>query len=98
MRACGGKSSLACFEWGVHASLQGAAGPQPGPVASAAACLEGLAGLRDGAGGLRPADVKRGRAHLLSLILHLADHPWCVRAAVYEPSISATGLVSGPHS
>ncbi|KAK9833393.1 hypothetical protein WJX81_001151 [Elliptochloris bilobata] len=61
---------------------QGLTGSLPGAVAAAAACLEGLAGFQEGAVALRTADVKRGRAHLLSLILHLADHPWCPLAEV----------------
>jgi len=59
--------------------LHGAPGGEDAPkgaVVAAARCLEGLA-EPSVASALRPADVKRARAQLLSLVLHLGVHPLC---------------------
>ena len=69
------EGEVSCPEGEASCQQSGGEG-QPSAVAAAAKCLEGLAQPRV-AGVLRSADIKRARAHLLSLLLHLGDHPWC---------------------
>lgn len=78
--------------------LHGAPGGEDAPkgaVVAAARCLEGLA-EPSVASALRPADVKRARAQLLSLVLHLGVHPLCAPGPLACPAQHRCWWVRAP--